>query len=171
MPVPIINLGELTLTPMPPGMAPEGAACEKYGATMAYIGAQLGARQLGYNVTQVEPGKRAFPFHCHRVNEEMFFILAGEGQLRLGEDQHPIRSGDIIACPAGGPETAHQIINTGSEPLRFLAVSTRKTPELAEYPDSGKFGVMAQYAGDDGKPQMFLHVGTREQNLPYWDGN
>lgn len=165
----IINIADLNTQPMPPGMAPEGEACDKYSATIAYIGPQLGAQKLGYNLTVVAPGKRAFPFHSHRVNEEMFFILEGDGQLRLGDTLQTIRAGDIIACPAGGPETAHQIINTGGIPLRFLAVSTRLTPELAEYPDSGKFGVMAQYTDADGKPGMFLHVGKREQNLPYWD--
>ena len=165
----IINISQVDLKPLPPGMAPEGVALERYGAKMAYIGPSLGAKQLGYNLTQIEPGKSAFPYHSHRVNEEMFFILEGEGTLRLGGKRHPIKAGDIIACPAGGPETAHQITNTGAEPLRFLAVSTRLSPELAEYLDSGKFGVMAQYANAEGKPEMFLHVGKREQNLPYWD--
>ncbi|MCP8899322.1 cupin domain-containing protein [Gilvimarinus xylanilyticus] len=165
----IINIADITTRAMPPGMAPEGETCNRYGATMAHLGPQLGAKQLGYNLTEVESGKSAFPYHCHRVNEEMFFILEGEGVVRLGAERHPIKTGDIIACPAGGPETAHQIINTGKSSLRFLAVSTRLTPELAEYPDSGKFGVMAQYSGADGKPEVFLHVGKREQNLPYWD--
>ena len=53
------------------------------------------------------------------------------------------RIGDIIACPPGGPETAHQLINTGEGELKYLAVSTKLSPELCEYPDSGKFGVMA----------------------------
>lgn len=166
---PILNIAELTTRPMPPGMAPEGEACQKYGATMAYIAPALGAKKLGYNLTEVEPGKSAFPYHCHRVNEEMFFILEGEGQLRLGQQRYDIKAGDIIACPPGGPESAHQIRNTGDKPLRFLAVSTRLTPELAEYPDSGKFGVMAQYTSSDGQTEMFLHVGKREQSLPYWD--
>ena len=53
--------------------------------------------------------------------------------------------GDIIACPPGGPETAHQILNTGNEELRYLAVSTKPSPEICDYPDSGKFGVLAEY--------------------------
>ena len=41
---------------------------------------------LHYNLTAVPPGKRAFPFHNHRVNEEMFFILEGTGEVRIGCD-------------------------------------------------------------------------------------
>ena len=49
----------------------------------------------------------------------MFFVLHGSGEVRIGEARYPIRAGDIIACPAGGKETAHQIINTGNEELRY----------------------------------------------------
>ena len=144
---------------------------ERYQARIGAIGAKIGAKKLGYNVTVVPPGKRAFPFHVHRVNEEMFFVLDGEGELRIGADRHPIRRGDVIACPPGGPELAHQIINTSTAELRYLAVSTKMTPEIAEYPDSGKFGVLAEYpAAADGKPQGFRYVGRPEIAVDYWDG-
>ena len=74
----------------------------------------------------------------------MFFVLDGQGEIRIGEAVYAIKSGDIIACPAGDQNTAHQIINTGAAELRYLADSTRYTPEIAEYPDSGKFGVPAE---------------------------
>src|SRR5262249_38061245 len=45
---------------------------ERFEARVAAIGGRLGAQKLGYNVTVLPPGKRAFPFHNHRVNEEMF---------------------------------------------------------------------------------------------------
>lgn len=135
----------------------------RYGGRMAPLGRALGAQKLGYNLTVVEPGKRAYPFHCHRVNEEMFFILEGMGELRIGQERHPIRAGDVIACTAGGPETAHQIINTGDRELKYLAVSTMETPEICHYPDSDKFAVLDIASG-------FKHVGRREQGLDYWDG-
>lgn len=45
---------------------------ERYGGRRAPVSRQLGARKLGYNVTIIAPGKRAFPRHNHHVNEEMF---------------------------------------------------------------------------------------------------
>ena len=138
---------------------------------MGFVAARIGARQLGYNITAVPPGKRAFPFHNHQVNEEMFFVLAGTGEIRIGRETYPIRTGDIIACPAGGPETAHQILNTGTEELRYLAVSTKLSPEIAEYPDTGRFGVLADLApGADGKPRMLLFMGREGEGLDYWEG-
>jgi uncharacterized cupin superfamily protein len=61
----------------------------------------------------------------------------------------PIKGGDIIARPAGGKRTAHQIINTSEEELRFLAVSTKLSPEIAEYPDTNRFGVLESLAPDE----------------------
>src|SRR5689334_14636042 len=118
----IINVSEVELAPRPPQYAPSGAAAERYEARVGLVGAKLGAKKLGYNITAVPAGKRAFPFHSHRAQEEMFFVIEGTGEVRIGTETFPIRAGDIIACPTGGPETAHQIINTGRAELKYLAV-------------------------------------------------
>jgi uncharacterized cupin superfamily protein len=168
---PIINLADVELLPRPAAFAATGPAAERYDARMGFIAQRLGAQKLGYNLTAVPPGKRAFPRHNHRVNEEMFFVIEGTGEVRIGDAVYPIRPGDVIACPPGGKETAHQIVNTGSTELRYLAVSTKLSPEIAEYPDSGKFGVLAELgAGPDGKPQNFRFVGRESLAVPYWDG-
>ena len=137
---------------------------------MGDIAPRIGARKLGYNLTAVPPGKRAFPLHNHRINEEMFFILEGNGEVRIGAERHAIRQGDIIACPPGGPETAHQIINTGDVELKYLAVSTLIYPEICDYPDSGKFLVAETGRDTDGKVQGFRHIGRAEHGIGYWDG-
>ena len=103
----IINLTEVELQPRPPQFAPTGRAAERYEARVGMIAPKIGAKQLGYNLTALPPGKRAYPFHSHRVQEEMFFVIEGAGEVRLGAETFPIRAGDIIACPTGGPETAH----------------------------------------------------------------
>jgi uncharacterized cupin superfamily protein len=163
MDYPIVNLDELEFREFGHG--------DRFSARLGSIGTKIGARQLGYNLTVLPSGKRAFPFHNHRVNEEMFFILEGEGELRLGGARHPIRAGDVIACPPGGPETAHQIVNTSDAELRYLAVSTRLSPEIAEYPDSGKFGVLAEVAADaDDGARQWRFVGRSESSIDYWDG-
>jgi uncharacterized cupin superfamily protein len=100
----------------------------------------------------------------------MFFILEGEGEVRIGAETYPVKKGDIVAHPPGGPETAHQIVNTSNAELKYLAVSTRISPEIADYPDSWKFGVLAELVGPDGKPQIWRHVARTDGNLNYWDG-
>ncbi len=171
MPHPILNLADVELQPRPATFAATGAAALRFDARMGLIAPRLGAQKLGYNLTAVPPGKRAFPFHNHRINEEMFFVVDGTGEIRIGDAVYPIRPGDVIACPPGGREVAHQIVNTGTVELRYLAVSTKLSPEIAEYPDSGKFGVLAEYPpGPDGKPQTFRFVGREDLSVGYWEG-
>lgn len=166
---PVVNIGDIELQPRPEAFAPTGKAAERYDARMGFIGARIGARQLGYNITAVPPGKRAFPFHNHRVNEEMFFVIQGRGEVRIGDDTYPIGVGDFISCPSGDESTAHQITNTGNEELRYLAVSTKLTPEICQYPNTGKFGVIAEYGKTPGS-DVFRYVGREELEADYWEG-
>lgn len=168
---PIFNIADAEPLPPPPGMAPVGDTATRYEARIARISAQIGAQKLGYNITVVPPGKRAFPPHNHHVNEEMFFVLQGTGEVKIGEAVYPVRQGDIVALPPGGKETAHVVTNTGSVELRYLAVSTKISPEICEYPVTGKFGVMAEFsAGADGKPSFFRYVGRESVAADYWEG-
>ncbi|MDR3448047.1 MULTISPECIES: cupin domain-containing protein [unclassified Dyella] len=168
---PIINIADVELQPFPPGMGPTGDAAERFEARMGRFSMQVGAKKLGYNITAVPPGKRAFPLHNHRINEEMFFILEGSGEVRIGDQRYPIRVGDVIACPPGGPEKAHQIINTGTTEMRYLAVSSKETPEICDYPDTGKIGILAEYPpAADGSPQGFRMVTRADMQVGYWEG-
>lgn len=168
---PILNLDQVELAPRPAAFAATGAAAERYDARMGEIASRIGARLLGCNLTVIPPGKAAFPRHNHHVNEELFVILEGSGELRVGAVRHPLRAGDVIACPPGGPETAHQIRNTGAGELRFLAISTRQYPEVVDYPDSGKFGVRNESVDPaSGETRVFRYIGRAGDSLDYWDG-
>src|ERR1700759_1253552 len=103
-----------------------------YTSRRAQFSAAIGARRLGYNLTELPPGKAQCPFHSHRAEEEMFLILGGAGGLRFGDQRYRIRRNDVIACPTGGPDVAHQIINTGSTTMRYLALSNLAELEICE---------------------------------------
>ncbi len=163
---PILNLDELDY-------ARELAHGERFRARLAPVGMKIGARRLGYNVTRVPPGRRAFPFHSHHANEEMFFILEGSGTLRFGKEEFAVRKGDFIACPPGGAEVAHQLINSGEAELVYLAVSTRIDTDVFSYPDSGKVGAVGgMQPGATWPPvasfpaKFFVESNAAE----YWDG-
>jgi len=98
----------------------------------------------------------------------VFLILAGTGELRYGNTSHPLREGDVIACPTGGPETAHQIINTGTVEMRYLAVSNVADTEVCEYPDSGKF--LVSTGTPSNRREVFEHIGRQDDAREDWQG-
>lgn len=172
MTTPIINVADVTFEARPQAFTPTGSAQDRFDAKFGAISTRIGATKLGYNITVVAPGKSAFPLHNHWVNEEMVFVLHGTGTLRIGSDKFPLRSGDVVALPPGGKEAAHEIINTGGEELRYLAVSTKLSPEVGEYPDSGKFAVFAEAPSQasDGQAKILRFIGRESQSLNYWEG-
>lgn len=144
------------------------ASGDCFEARIAPLADKTGGQRIGANLTTVPPGKAAFPMHHHYGNEEHFFIVSGTGTLRLGDDRHAVRPGDYVVTPPGGPELAHQLVNTGSEDLRYLSLSTKIVPEVVGYPDSGKTGVLpVPFGHGDG---MFLVEDTSKNTKGYWDG-
>jgi mannose-6-phosphate isomerase-like protein (cupin superfamily) len=55
--------------------------------------------------------------HYHPRTEEIYYILAGSAQMRIGDETRTVGPGDAIAIPPG---SVHQITNTGSDVLKFL---------------------------------------------------
>ncbi len=141
----------------------------KFKAKLGRMGPALGLDKLGVNMTVVEPGKRAFPFHVHHATEEMFFIIDGEGEYRFGEETFPVGKGDLLSAPCGGPERAHQIVNTGKEPLKYLSVSAGGKMDVVEYPDSGKFAAFSSEDGSSEKARL-RYVGRTSSAVDYFDG-
>jgi len=137
----------------------------KFESDFARVGPLIGAKDLGYSYDVVPPGKTSCPFHSHRGEEEMFFIVRGEGTLRYGAERRKVRAGDFICCPTGGPETAHQIINDSSADLAYISVSTMMPAEVCEYPDSGKVGAF----GGDGRSRI-RHLTEMSSGVDYWKG-
>jgi len=160
---PIIHIDEVPLE--------HHAHGDGFEARYGHAGKAIGAKQLGCGVHVVPPGKRAWPYHNHHVNEELYVIVDGEGMLRLGDREHPIRAGDIVAAPAGNRATAHQIINTGQRELRYLCVSTMIPSEVVEYPDSNKTAFYVGSApGGDPSVRSIGYRGRLGAALDYWDG-
>jgi mannose-6-phosphate isomerase-like protein (cupin superfamily) len=55
--------------------------------------------------------------HHHLRTEEIYYILHGQGLMRVGGETRPVGLGDAIAIPPG---SSHQITNRGGEVLKFL---------------------------------------------------
>ncbi len=81
------------------------------------VGRGDGAPNFAMRHFTVEPGGHT-PRHAHNYEHEVY-VLAGAGRAEHEGDMHEIRSGDVLFIE---PNTVHQFVNTGSEPLSFICM-------------------------------------------------
>ena len=134
------------------------------------LGASAGGEMLGTGLFKLLPGNKAFPYHCHHANEEAIFVLSGSGTLRINDKKVPITENDYIALPRGS-EYAHQVINTSDDVLMYLCISTMIEPDVMEYPDADKIGVMAGTPpGSPKSKQSYKGFFRKNSAVSYYDG-
>jgi uncharacterized cupin superfamily protein len=158
---PVINLADLALRDVGNGRG--------FKAKVSSFADQIGSTGIGCMLHVVEPGCKAFPFHVHHQIHELFIILEGEGEYRFGTERYPVRAGDVLAAPTGGPEVAHQIINNGKTAMKYLGISTKAETEVVEYPDSGKFAVTSRFNWQTMSGGI-RHIARPGNSLDYFDG-
>jgi mannose-6-phosphate isomerase-like protein (cupin superfamily) len=75
--------------------------------------------------------------HYHPLAEELYFFTAGQGRLRIGDEERDIRVGDCAVIPPG---VEHKLTNTGDEPLVLLCCCsppyTNEDTVLTEEPET-----------------------------------
>jgi uncharacterized cupin superfamily protein len=131
------------------------------GRRVRYPGRDAGSLRTGLRHAEVFPGKLNAPPHCHALEEEIFVVLEGSGQLLLWEEEgvaeHPVRAGSVVVRrPASG--VAHAF-RGGDDGMTLLMYGTREPGEVCYYPRSGKV--------------YFIGLGLIArlgEQLDYWDG-
>jgi uncharacterized cupin superfamily protein len=124
---------------------------------------RLGGR-LGVGINRVPPGRSMCPFHSHRREDEVFYVLSGRGLLRYGDAVREIGPGDCVACPAGSG-IAHQLANPFEQDFVYLGIGPNDPDEVCVYPDSEKIMVRSlrtvgylkkadYYAGEPAEPRI-----------------
>ena len=68
------------------------------------------------------PAGGATLLHRHHHSEEVYHFTAGQGYMRMGDDEFRVSPGDTICIPPGTP---HALINRGDEELRLLCCSSQ----------------------------------------------
>jgi uncharacterized cupin superfamily protein len=130
------------------------------GRRIRNLGLAAGSSRTGLRHAEVLPGKLNDPLHCHSAEEEIFVVLAGEGELLLWEHdsraEHPLRAGSVVARPPG-TGVAHAF-RAGTEGLTLLMYGSREPNDICFYPRSGK--VLLRGVG----------LLARLEPLDYWEG-
>jgi mannose-6-phosphate isomerase-like protein (cupin superfamily) len=110
---------------------------------------------LRFGELTVAPGCSSMTIRDENA-EGVFFILAGRGTLRYGQDQVPLKQNDFVYLPVG---VAYGISNRSQEPLRLLVMAF-KIPEGVEVPAAPKL-MMA--SADDVRLQVLPSHGPTTQ--------
>jgi mannose-6-phosphate isomerase-like protein (cupin superfamily) len=84
-----------------------------------------GSRQLDYRISTYAP-MAYVERHTHRVQEQIYHVLDGEGLMEIGNERRVVRKHDVIFLPPGH---SHSIQNTGLGNLTFIVVTTPVTDE------------------------------------------
>lgn len=126
---PVVDLSALSLKrrDMAPGI----------GADETNLSRAMGLSQLGASYFEVKPGEAAFPFHVHYQEDEIIFIVSGEGTYRFGAKSYPVTAGSFLSAPAGRTEMAHQLTNSGTDTLKYFCVSNLPEINVVELPEMG----------------------------------
>lgn len=66
----------------------------------------------------MEPGG-GMPMHTNEVEHEQY-VLRGSARVRIGDDEHHVKAGDVVYIPGGVPHSYDA--DEGEEPFEFLCV-------------------------------------------------
>lgn len=91
-----------------------------------------GSSLLDFRISRYAPNAYVGE-HSHKVQEQIYYVLEGEGLLTLGEERHLMRPHDYVYVPPG---VRHSFTNTGTAGLVFLVVTTPADDE--PLPKGGK---------------------------------
>jgi quercetin dioxygenase-like cupin family protein len=82
--------------------------------------ANSGSPRIDFRISRYAPNAYVAE-HVHRVQEQIYYVLEGEGLLTLDQDTHLMRAHDYVFVPPG---VRHSFTNTGLAGLVFLVVTT-----------------------------------------------
>ncbi|MDP9492281.1 MAG: cupin domain-containing protein [Actinomycetota bacterium] len=100
-------------------------------------------RQLGVNISVLEPGESLGRYHREN-HQEGFLVLAGKCMLIVEDEERELEAWDFFHCP---PQTDHMIVGAGDGPAVVLAVGARGGRKGLVYPVSEvarKYGVSVE---------------------------
>ena len=124
------------------------AVHDSFGSGCTFEGHDAQFKQLGINISVVEPGQPLCLYHAENGQED-FLVLGGSCRLIVNGEERPLRAWDFVHSPAG---TEHVIVGAGSRPSIVLAVGRRQdTPEdeRLRFPASELAARYGASAGED----------------------
>lgn len=113
-------------------------------ARARWFGHPFGADVLGASLRELRPGSSGNPLHMHYGVEEMFFVLTGAPMVRTPEGEEQLSPGDVVYFPEG-VDGLHDFWNPTDEPVRMIAISSKRFPDVVAYPEKGTAWVATRH--------------------------
>ena len=79
-----------------------------------------GTSRIDFRISRYAPNAYVQE-HSHKVQEQIYYVLEGEGVLTVGKEEHLMRPHDYVYLPPG---VSHSFTNTGLSGLVFMVVTT-----------------------------------------------
>jgi uncharacterized cupin superfamily protein len=139
-------------------------------AKRARLGRHAGTERIGLSLYELGPRcpREVSKYHLQYANEELLIVLSGTPTLRTPSGERHLKEGEVVAFPAGR-QGAHQVFNETDEPVRYLMLSTMNAPDVMEYPDDGKIGVISRPPGSQADEDEFAAWFRLSDQVGYWD--
>ena len=80
----------------------------------------VGSRLVDYRISTYQP-MAYVERHAHKVQEQIYHVLEGEGMMEIDGRRQVVRKHDVIFIPPG---LSHSITNNGLTDLTFIVVTT-----------------------------------------------
>lgn len=94
---------------------------ERYGSVFPLnVPEPARLNNLDFAFAVVDVGKRS-PDHYHKVTEEIYHFLDGQGRMYIGGEVADVGPGMTIFIPVNA---VHSLENIGTIPLRFIVVAS-----------------------------------------------
>ena len=133
-PLTLPALDPATVTPRAGSGYPEPFRSRVLPREKRALGEALGLTRFGVNLTTLAPGRESSIRHHHSHEDELVYVLEGELVLRTDAGEQRLTAGMCAGFPAGSGD-AHQLVNRGDAPARFLEIGSRDPGDAVEYPD------------------------------------
>ncbi len=105
--------------------------------------------KLYCDLYEIPPGNINWPLHYHTCNEEVFYIIQGQGEVTTEKGVIKVKPGDVVRFPAG-EKGVHQLKNiSDSETLKYLDIGTANFPDVVFMPADSKIEFFADESGED----------------------
>lgn len=79
-----------------------------------------GSSRVDFRISRYAPAAYVEE-HVHKVQEQVYYVLEGEGILTLDDTKNLMRPDDYVYVPPG---VRHSFTNTGTQGLVFLVITT-----------------------------------------------